>query len=147
MMENKKHAGSEIARKIRKEMEEYDKTPEGQEKLKQKHELEQLELDWTEKVKQEHDYDRRSQDMFLTILPEAMFGMKPDLEWRLPQQMFNDAMFEAWNIDETTAHSHMAMKFALFRIIVPCDRWNEKITHAEFQEYAKKFFEYYYFNH
>lgn len=138
---------SEILKRILQEIEDEKKTPEGQENERKKQELERLEREWDEKVFNEHNYKRRQREFFLNLLPESMFGMKPDLEWRLPKQMFDDAMFETCNIDETTAHTHMAMKFVLYRIIMPFEKWNDPFDRQVFYEYADKFFETYYNNH
>ena len=128
-------------------MEDFNKTPEGQEKIRKENEFKKLEKEWDEKVLKEHNYTRRQREMFLTILPETMFNMNPDLEWRLPEQMFDDAMFEACNTDETTAHTHMAMKFVLYKIIMPVEKWNDPFDREVFYEYADKFFNSYYNNH
>lgn len=128
-------------------LEEYEKSPEGQEKARKRKEEEEAQEAWTKKVKEEHGYDRRQRTLFLNILPEEMFNMEPDLEWMRDEDMFNDAMFEACNWDETTAHSHMAMKYVLYRIIMPKEKWHDKFDRNVFLEYAKKFFEGYYNNH
>ena len=128
-------------------MEEYENSPEGQESAKKRKEKEDAQDAWTKKVKEEHGYERRQRELFLKLLPESMFNMEPDLEWMRDEDMFDDAMFEACNWDETTAHSHMAMKFVLYRIIMPKDKWHDKFNREVFYEHAKQFFEGYYNNH
>lgn len=126
---------------------EYEKTPEGQEEIRKRKEYEETQENWTKTVKDEHGYDRRQRSLFLTLLPEKMYNMNPNLEWMNEKDMFEDAIFEACNLDETTAHSHMAMKFVLYRIIIPKDKWNDKFDRKVFSEYAEKFFAEYYNNH
>jgi hypothetical protein len=140
-------ARSKTFERILKEMEEYEKTPEGQEDARKTKEEEEAQGAWTKKVKEEHGYDRRRQSPFLTFMPQEMSNMEPDLEWMRDEDMFDDAMFEACNWDETTAHSHMAMKFVLYRIIMPKEKWHDKFDRNVFLEYADKFFDGYYNNH
>ena len=128
-------------------MEEYENSPEGQESAKKRKEKEDAQDVWTKKVKEEHGYERRKRELVLKLVPESMFNMEPDLEWMRDEDMFDDAMFEACNWDETTAHSHMAMKFVLYRIIMPKDKWHDKFNREVFYEHAKQFFEGYYNNH
>jgi hypothetical protein len=136
-----------IIRSILREKEEREKSPEGQEQLRKEKEYEEFQASWTKKVKEEHGYERRKRGAFITLLPESMSGMNPDLEWLNDKEMFDDALFEALNWDETTMHSHMAMKFILYRTIMPKHKWNEPFNRREFYEYAEKFFNEYYNNH
>lgn len=87
---------------------------EGIEYTKKKKERNDLEKEWGDKILEEHGYVRSPRNFFLTILPKEMFMMNPDLEWLSQEEMFNDAVFEAMNIDETTAHTYMALKFVLY---------------------------------
>ena len=133
--------------KLQQLHDEFLNSPEGIEYTKKEKERDELEKEWDSKILEEHNYIRRPREFFLHILPKEMFTMNPDLEWLSQEEMFNDAVFEACNWDETTAHSHMALKFVLYRIIVPKDKWNEKFDRDTFKEYSKNFFNNYYLNH
>ena len=83
-----------IIRSILREKEEREKSPEGQEQLRKEKEYEEFQASWTKKVKEEHGYERRKRGAFITLLPESMSGMNPDLEWLNDKEMFDDALFE-----------------------------------------------------